>query len=322
MFAVLALCIGMANLSVVMDNADTPQVVTMAQLVDGDVTTGRYISVSGLAAYDVGYEQTENGTTKTVYYFLINPNTGDMVLVKHPTVTITTQEVDNVTVTGMTRFMPADLKDLLKEDEPLFAQNEVRTTSTLYLEDGATPPSESGSITTIVVGLICASLCSIPFLFPSIVFAPYPLDMTAALPTERFDVKATGKFIQLKSLDPLAIGKNKRNFANAIANIIRVDENELMIYIHHILKTRTYGITVNTSITDWGIFLNKNTVSAVESGKIFGWKNKWAVRFQYPNAKGKVETLYVVLDDAGAQVAFVKLLQRMLFSVVTGDMAA
>jgi hypothetical protein len=244
------------------------------------------------------------------------------VLIKHPSVNLSAKEADNVTITGMTRTMPADLQDLLKEDEPLFTQNGLRTTTSLYVMDGANLPSENSSITTVVVGLISASLCSIPFLFPSTVFAPYPLDTTAALPTERFGVKATGKFIQLKNLDPLEIGKNSRNFANAVANIIRLDENELMIYIHQIFKTKTYGITVNTSITDWGVLLNKDTVSAVEAGKIFGWKDKWAVRFQYPNAKGKTETLYVVLDDAGAQVAFVKLLRMMQFSVVTGDLVA
>ncbi|HOU11486.1 MAG TPA: hypothetical protein PKZ84_00065 [Anaerolineae bacterium] len=321
-FAVIIACAGVASLSTALNNADTPQEVSIGQLVNGDIAAGRYVSVSGLAVYDIGYEKSEDGKPTATYYFVINPNTGDMVLVKHTSALVVGLKNDQATVTGMTRAMPSDLKDAVKEDETLFTQNDVRTTTALYIEDGAKPPTKGSSIMMLAVGLIGAGLCCIPFFFPGVVFAPTPLDVTVAPATERYGVKATGTFTKLKSVEPLEVGKATRKFTNAVANIIPLGEHELMIYIHHILKTKTYGITVNTTITDWGVFLRNDHITDVTAGKIFGWKDKWATRFQYAGPKDKTATLYVIFEEAGAQAAFVKLLRAMQFSVVTGDMAA
>ncbi len=315
--AAIVACAGIANLSTALKNPGAPQTITLAQLINGDIGSGRYVSVTGLAAYDIGYEKTEDGKTTATYYFVIDPNTGDMALIKHTSALLIAKQSDIVTITGMTRAMPSDLKDALKEDESLFATNDLRTTSVLYIEDGAAPPTTGASMVFLVLGLGVAVLCVIPFFFPGVVFAPHPLDTTVAPPTERYVLKATGMFTKLENVDPLEVGKTTRTFTNAIANVIPLGEHEVMIYIHHILKTKTYGITVNTTVTDWGVFLHNERVSAVAAGKIFGWKDKWAVRFQYPNAKGKTATLYVIFEEAGAQAAFVKLLRAMQFSVTT-----
>ncbi len=320
--AAVVACAGLGSLSTALNNSDTPQTVTVSQLVNGDVATSRYVSVAGMAVYDLGYEKSKDGKTTETYYFLIDARTGDMVLVKHTSALVVARQNGAATVTGMTRTPPTDLKDAIKEDETLFTQNDVRTTTALYIEDGTMPPTKGNSIVLLLVGLVGVGLCCIPFFFPGTVFAPYPLDTTVPPPTERYGVKATGKFTQLKSVDPLEVGKTTRKFSNAVANVVPVGEQQLMIYIHHILKTKTYGITVNTTITDWGVFLRHDHSTDVTAGKIYGWKNKWATRFQYPNAKGKTDTLYVIFEEAGAQAAFVKLLRTMQFSVVTGDTAS
>ena len=69
-FAAIITCAGMAGLSTALNNPDTPQEVTVAQLVNGDIATSRYVSVSGVAAYDLGYEKSEDGKTTATYYFM------------------------------------------------------------------------------------------------------------------------------------------------------------------------------------------------------------------------------------------------------------
>lgn len=316
--AALLTVAGIINLSTVLNNPTVPQEVTLAQLVNGDIATSRYVSVSGLAAYDLGYEKTAGGKTTETYYFLIDPSSGDMVLVQHAAVLAVPKEANAATITGMTRPIPADLQEAMKEDETLFARNDLKTTMSLYIEDGAQPPTTASSVVMLALGLIGVGIGSIPFFLPHTVFAPYPLAATAVPSTKRGEVRATGKFVQLKSVTPLEIGARTRHFTNAIANIIPQGEHGLLIYIHYILKTKTYGVTVKTTVTDWGVFIGKDNVVAVEAGKIFGWQDKWAMRFQYSGAKGRPETLYVIFADAGAQVEGVKLLRAMQFSVSTG----
>ncbi len=313
--AAVVACTGMASLRTALQNPGVPQEVAIPQLVNGDVAAGCYVQVSGLALYDLGYEKTENGKTTASYYFLADPDTGDMVLVKHTAVLVAEKQPDMVTFTGMTRLPPTELKDALKEDEALLANNGFRTTTALYVEAGAHPPTKGRAVLMLALGVIGVGLCCIPFFFPGQVFAPCPVDAVATPPTGPYAVKATGTFIQLKSVEPLEIGKATRRFSNAIANLISLGNQELMIYIRYILKTKAYGITVKTTVTDWGIFLQPERMDEVTAGKLYGWKDKWAVRFRYPDATGKPATLYVIFDNPGAQAEFVKRLRAMGFTV-------
>jgi hypothetical protein len=106
------------------------------------------------------------------------------------------------------------------------------------------------------------------------------------------------------------MGRGTRKFRNSVANIVPLAERKLMIYIHHILKGK-YGTTL--SKTHWGVFIEPSKVIDIEGGKLYGWKNRWAVRFTYTGHKDKPETLIVSFDKVWGQLEFVKLLQKLGF---------
>lgn len=319
--AVILACVGISGVMSAINNPDEPQAVTVSQLVNDEVQSGRYVSVSGLAAYELGYEKTEDGSVTETYYFIVDSTSGDMVLVKHDAPMLVAKKTGEATVVGMTRRIPTDLKEAVEEDTSVYAKNDLQTTTDLYVADGQKPADLGGSAVILAVGGVVAALSIVPLFFPGTVFAAYPLDPNAQPPAERGPIKATGKFRKLKSMEPLEIGKGTRNFSNAVANVIPRGERDLMVYIHYILRTKTYGITVNKQETDWGAFINDDNVQRIEAGKIYGWKDKWAVRFQYQDEKGKSQTLFVIFESTGTQVDFVNLLQKMGFEVVTGEVA-
>jgi hypothetical protein len=314
-------CIGIAGVISAISNPDEPQSVTISQLVNGEVKSGQYVSVSGLAAYELGYEKTEDGDTTETYYFMVDSDSGDMILIKHDAPMLVAKKTGEATVVGMTRSVPSDLEDAMEEDTSVYAENDLQTTTDLYIADGQEPASLGGSVVILAVGGLIAALSIIPLFFPGTVFAATPLDPNAVPPSQRGTIKATGQFCKLKSMEPLEIGKGKRNFNNAVANVIPRGERDLMIYIHYILRTKTYGITIKKQETDWGVLINGDNVQLIEAGKIYGWKDTWAVRFQYLGEKGKSQTLFVIFENAGTQVDFVNLLQEMGFEVVTGQVA-
>jgi hypothetical protein len=318
--AIILICFSVSQINTAMKNPDEPRVTTLTELVNGDLGTGMYVEVSGIAIYDAGYSKTEDNTTTETYYFLIDPDTGDMILIKHHSALIIGKEDGYATVSGMTRSSASDLKSAIKEDEATFTTDGLRTTSKLYIADGQEPPDMSTNVVMLVIMIIITVLCSIPFFFPSIVFAPYPLDTTIPVSTARAKIKATGKFQKLKSREPLEIGKGMQKFNNGVANLILRAELDLMIYIHHIVKTKRYGVTLNTTESDWAIFLNGENVQSVESGKILGWKDKLAIRFTYMGPKDKEQALFILLENAGDQAQVVELLRKMRFQVYTADM--
>jgi hypothetical protein len=320
--AVVVLLAGASNFSLASKNQDSPYQVTISQLVNGDIGDKFHVTVSGIALYDTGYEESENGRITRNYYFLIDPDTADMILVEHHSAQIDTTETENaITITGMTHSTPSDLENLIKEDTEEFDSYGVATTSELYIKDGATPPNIITGLVMMGIGGPAFLLCLLTFFFPTIVFNPHPVDTTAMPTAGRPSIKATGRFQQLRQMQPsLEIGRRTQKFANAVANVVLIENRRLMVYIHHIVKTKTYGVTVSTQESHWGIPLDRNNVRAVTPGKIYGWQDEWAVRFQYHNPQGKLETLYVIFEQPGAQVELVKLLGKMGFMVTTSSM--
>ena len=185
-------------------------------------------------------------------------------------------------------------------------------------------PTLPASVVTLVLCIAVPVLLAsaLPFLFPSTVFGPHPVDTSAGPPPARPEVKATGRFDQLIQLEPaIKVGEHTRKFANAAANVIPLAENRLMIYIRHAAKTRYKDAAARTTETDWGVFVDKNTVRAIEPGKIYGWKEKWAVRFRYMGPEKKEETLLAIFESAAAQAQFVELLQKSGFALVASKAA-
>ncbi len=317
--ACFILAFGVSNLNLAAKNSgEGPQNVTISQLVNGEIDSGRYVSVSGVAEYEVGYEETEDGRKTRNFYFLIDPNAGSMILIEHTSAYIVGLESGNsATITGMTRSTPTDLGNAIEGDLETYRGYGVETSAELYVKDGDTPPSVTGAMTTVCITIPVLILCVISFFFPSTVFGPYPVDSTAT-PSGRPRVKATGRFQRLAQIEPtIEVGKGSQKFTNVIANVGPPARGRVMIYIHHIVKTRTYGITVSTRESDWGVFFDTSNVHAVEPGKIYGWKTKWAVRFQYQGAKDKLETLYLIFEQAADQAWVVNLLRQSGFMIET-----
>jgi hypothetical protein len=127
-------------------------------------------------------------------------------------------------------------------------------------------------------------------------------------------VRATGKFQKLKQLEPtIEVGKGSQKLTNSVANVIPLARGRLMIYVHRVVRSR-YG----TTVSDWGIFLDTDNVHAVEPGKIYSWKDRWAVRFQYQGPKDRPQTLFVIFEQPGDQATFVDLVRKSGFAIETG----
>ena len=317
--AMIAFVAGMMMISA-FKNPGGPQSVTINQLVNGEIAKGKYVTFSGLAAYDIGYEEMdESGAVTTTYYFMIERNSGDMVLIKHSSPTVIAKANGMATVTGLTRFMSLDLQNLVKADLPLIQNEGLNTSTSLIVVDGDAPPKAGPSTTVFLLCVIGGLICVVPFLFPSTIFATYPLDATSPRPEGRPPIKASGKFTELKSIKPLKIGVKKQKFNEATANIIARAERDLVIYIHHVMTTKTYGITVRKTESDWAAFVNGDNVVSVEAGKILGWKDKWTVRFQVTGVKVEPEVLDLIFEGPGDQALVAELLQKMKFDVVAGE---
>ncbi len=315
--ACIILVAGASALNLALKNPDAePQKVTISQLVSGEIDSGRYVSVSGAAEYDVGYTETEDGRTTRNFYFLVDYKSGNMILIEHHSPQVIDLDTENsTTITGMTRSTPADLRGAIEDDMDSYREYNVETTNKLYVKDGATPPSTASGVTFLCVAVPLLLLCVAPFFFPTTAFGPYPVDTTASPPAVRLNLRATGKFQKLKQLEPsIEVGRGSQNLANSVANVIPLARGRLMIYVHRIVKGR-YGITTES---DWGIFLDTDNIHAVEPGKIYSWKDKWAVRFQYQGPKDKPQTLFVIFEQPGSQAAFVDLVRKSGFTIETG----
>jgi hypothetical protein len=324
-FAVIFLLIALGDLSTATGNPTTPQTVTIGQLVKGELGAERYISVSGLALYSEFYKETENGQTVNQFYFIVDEDTGDMLLVKAANPLPAGDSQKQATLSGLTHSTDSKLQSLIESDFQDMHKAGVQTTATLYLTEGQKPADVTQS--TLLVGglLLVIVLCVATFFFPSTVFGPKPIDFAAATAAVgEPGVKATGRFQRLASVQPsITIGKGTRQFNNGIANIVTLNDGGVMLYIHHVLTYRTYGVKTGQRESDWAVMLDRSRVQEVEPGKVYGWRDRLAARVRYQTEAAapasKPQALIVTFNHAGAQRDFVNLLQQRGFTVGTGD---
>jgi hypothetical protein len=314
--ACIILAAGASTLNLALKNPDPePQKVTISQLVNGEIDSGRYVSISGIAEYDVGYTETENGKTTRNFYFLVDPKSGNMILIEHHSPHIVDLDPGNsTTIAGMTRSAPSDLRSTIEDDVDSYREYDLETSTTLYVKDGASPPTTASGVTSLCVSVPLLLLGVVPFFFPTTAFGPYPVDTTVPPPAGRLNVRATGKFQKLKQLEPsIEVGKGSQKLTNSVANVVPLARGRLMIYVHRVVRSR-----YSTTVSDWGIFLDTDNVHAVEPGKVYSWKDRWAVRFQYQGPKDKPQTLFVIFEQPGDQAAFVDLVRKSGFVIETG----
>jgi hypothetical protein len=295
------------------------QVVKIGQLVRREIGADRYVTVSGLAAYGLSYQETKNNNIVAEFYALIDKETGDMVFVRlpRPIPDADKDAVKLVTISGLTHNAPYDLKKLIEADLPDIRKAGLTTTSALYLGEGEKPFAISDVFPQMIgLGLVLL-LCVVTLPFPSIVFRPHPLETVGISTIGEPGVKATGRFQRLQSFEPtIQVGQDTFDFKEAVANIVPLEDRRLMMYIHHILTK--YGTTFGREETDWALFLDPAHVRDIEPGKLYGWHDRWAVQVRYKDEEDEVQSLIVSFNHAVAQADFVNLLSQMGFAVGTG----
>jgi len=230
------------------------------------------------------------------------------------------EQTEEVTVSGFTHSTESDLKQLIDSDLADIRSAGFDTISTLYIGEGE-KPVDVAQQTGLAVGLgAILLLCVATFFFPGAVFAPRPVDSLATPATSNPDVKATGQFRKLASVRPsIRIDKGTRKFNNAVANILPLEDRRLMVYIHHVMTTKTYGITVRKQESDWGAFVDSANTLDIEPGKLYGWRDRPAVRLRYKDENEKQQALIVSFNHSGAQADFVNLLRQTGFIVGSGE---
>jgi hypothetical protein len=315
----IGLIYAIGELLTAIKNPAEPHTVSVEQIVTGAVGSSQYVTLEGFAMYDTGYEETEDGVPVATYFLLVDDFTGHLLVVKASDVYIEDREMDWTTFVGMTRKTPSDLKGLIQSDTDFFEDAGFYTTANLYLVEGDKPSGLAPSLFLTASLAAVVVLSAIPFFYPTTVFLPKPVEMVTmdSAPSNKKEqgVKATGRFLQLKKVEPsLELGKRRQQFTNAVANIIPLEQGDLMIHIHHVVRYNFIPI----SKTHWGVFLNKRSVSVVEPGLQLGWTDRSAVQFTFTNGGGKIETLLLSFDHVVDQAAFVKLLREMGFKVGSG----
>jgi len=321
LFAVIFLIIALDSLSVANSNPTQPEAVKIERLANNELGSNRYVTISGLALYPAAYEETEDNKTTGEFFYVVDTDTGHMILVKASKTLPTAESEEAITLSGLTHVPDVKLRDLIESDLPDIKKADLNTTSELYIGDGEAPPSATSSLAAVIGLGVLSVLCVATFFFPTTVFGPKPLDSDAAITaTPDRAAWATGHFRQLSATQPsFVFGKSQRTFTNAVVNLVPLETRQLMLYIHHVMTYRTYGVKVSERQTDWGLLIDPARVIDIEPGKVYGWRDKWAVRFRYNTDQMKQQTAIVTFKQAATQAQFVGLLRQLGYSVGSGD---
>lgn len=300
------------------NDPNNPMVAGVDQLVRGEIPTSRYVSVSGQTNYDIFYTETEDGATKARYYFLVDDAMANIILVKAKGMPVSKADLVPVTIVGMTRSTASGLQDLMRSDLPDITDAGLQTNIDLYIAEGQKPPTVGTVWTLLLLGVALMAVGAVSLTFRGVVFGPAPVEPTVAPAVGQPGTQASGTFLKLKSVQPLEVGRGTRQFENAVANLVPLEDRRLLVYIHHIVTTRAYGIKVGQQESHWGAFIGQDNVVSIEPGKLYAWRERPAVRLRYRDAKGKEQDLVVSFNHAAAQAGFVEMLRQMGFAVGSG----
>ncbi|MFT3894655.1 MAG: hypothetical protein QM730_23750 [Anaerolineales bacterium] len=302
-----------------MKNRAGSQPVTMSQLALGFVEKDQYISVSGVAAYELAYIEKEDGVKKALIYPLIDQKDGFIVFVRTTHVELENAPDADVTVSGMTSSSATDLQNLIEGDMADINSGGFKTISTLYVEAEQKPAQVTFSF-LILAGMAFAALLSVgTFFFPATTFGPYPVQQIPPDAPLSKAIQATGNFQQVKSMQPLQFGRSKRKFVNSVANLFVMEDHTLGVYIHFVYTHRVYGIQVSKQETDWMVLVKPTQVVALEPGKVYGWRDRWALSVRYRDDKAKEQTVYIIFENVASQVNFVNYLREKGYAISSGQ---
>ncbi len=315
LFAALGIWLLATRLHTALSNPIEPQSVQIGKLVREEIGRNRFVTVAGTAFYAIGYEETENDRLVATFYALIDASTGDLIFVRS-TRPVPAVEEEEVKITGMTRGSGSDLRTTIESDLPLLSQVGLVATPSLYIAANETP-GKAGSIIPMIAGLgLVLVLCLATLFFPATVFRPCPVEPGVTPGSDEPIVKATGRFQRLKQLQPSPVtGRGTRRFREANANLIALEAQRLWVHIHHVERYSAVGIPLFRRKSDWAVFVDPSHTIDVVPGKLYTWRERWAVRFRHQRGEGKPQTLILSFDSAGAQSEALNSLEQTGFSV-------
>jgi hypothetical protein len=265
----------LGDLNRTLKNGQGNQVTTISQIATNQIEREKFVTVSGLAAYRLNYQETQDGVTKAIIYPLIDQNGNYLVFVRTTNIELANAEDAAVKVSGMTQSSPNDLQQLIRQDMADINSAGFTTIDTMYIEEGREP---GNLITSALEGLALGFLmflCVATIFFPSTVFSPYSVQPMAPGADAKSGIRATGTLQQLKSSQPtLEFGKSKRKFQNAVANLFTQEERWLGVYIHFVYVQRVYGVQVSKRESDWAVIIKPSQIVALDPGKLYGWRDR------------------------------------------------
>ena len=313
-FGVLLLITGNSLLTA-LNNPREPQPISIEQIVEGSISTNQYVSLDGFALYEEGYEETENGSVVSAYYLMLDDFEGFLVVVKSATRDVDTRVSDYVSLVGMTKSTGSELRNLISSDGAYYAEVGFVTTPDIYIAEGQ-KPSDSGVQAFITVLLSGGFLLSIiPFFFPTTVFLPKAVDVTASTARKGSAIFATGRFLKMKKMEPkIEPGKRTQKFTNSVANIVPLQGQSVMVFIHHVVRYNFIPI----SKSHWGVILAPRTVNEIQPGLKLGWTDRPAVEFRLRSKDNNPETLLITFNNSLDQADFLNMLKEKDFRVGTG----
>jgi hypothetical protein len=297
-------------------NLSGVQNVSVSQLAGNEIGANHYVTVSGIAAYDLSYKETKNGVDVAIVFPLVDKDTHTLAFVHSKLTGLLSQPNQQVTVTGITETTPTELQTVIAQDLVAINGAGYQASKELYILQDEKPGDPILSL-LLVGGLgFVIAVCAATLFFPSTVFQAQPI-LTTAQPSAGPDrVTASGLFSQLKSISPtFEFGLGKQKFNNSIANILMLQEKWLALYIHFVQIYKVYGIPVSRRASDWAVVIQPTDVVMIEPGKLYGWRDRWAVSIRYRLPSGKEETVIVGFDNAGAQVKFVNFLREKNYPI-------
>ncbi|NLG27022.1 MAG: hypothetical protein GX557_03875 [Chloroflexi bacterium] len=299
-------------------NPGGPTQVTLSQLLDKTVGTGRHVTVSGTAIYAAGISESEDGRLVAFYYPVASWDEGAVVYVRSAQARedAVKSENEDVTVTGLVGKTEQALRVYIERDVAAIEEAGLTTDPAVVLNQGRKPGSVSGLSTAAALIGLAIALCLATLLFPHPVFGAHPVEQGVAPLDYDRALWAAGRFEQLKSVDPqVVVGKRTRMMRAAVANYVTLEDGRPMIYVREVVKTQA-GITVST--THWGRFLQPKRVRVVEPGKVYSWKVRPALRLHSVDMKGRSDDLILSFSHSAAQAELLELLREQGFAVAAG----
>lgn len=295
----------------------SPQ-VEIGQLLRGEFEPGSYVTISGLLLFGGIIEETENDMVAAVYNPLIDLDTGDMIVVRFTQREMFRKEGEEmIRVSGILASPDSELNQLIRDVMPDAESVGLITTADLYV-DIILVPGQVDRLKTQMVGLSMLLIFGALFVaMPPIIFAPEPMTarpLTAGSGSAR--VQVTGMIYKLYprgvSLEP---AKHRRHFSKAQAYVVRDEPCGLSVHVHQVVTHRYMGIQTGRTESDWRVRIAPHQVMCIESGKLYTFDQRWALRIKYRDHLDKDAVLVLSFESDQHQATFVSMLKEMGFAV-------